>query len=584
MFSFRQKILIAYTLVFLSFISLMYPFTQRTVRGLVQKAMEDRASDLINRIQHSPSDEALIASIKEQKAIVFFRVSVINDKRQILYDSHTKRLLGPRFSQEHVVSHPEVMQAIREGAGYYEGWSEILGQEFAYFAKTFNFHGKTYVLRTAFPLEYIEHLSKNFEIGFLGSGIFILLLFSFMSWFTINYLTRPINQIIEAIKPYKEGKTDIIPKIELKNQRRTDEFSQLADTLNSLSKKIQNQIDTLTQERNEKEAVLESLTEGVIAVDRSNKIIFANNSVYNLLRKKPKDIVDKDISSIDQEKCTQMLELCQREGKPITDTLELKRHEEKIFLDLVAAPKKDKKGAILVLQDKTGHYKIIEMRKDFIANASHELRTPITTILGFAETLHDNPDLPEDTLSTITDKIVKNCHRMNNLIQDLLTLTDIEHIPQSRLIESDIFDLVQNSSERVKAIHEKANIKIIKTKDQDYYNLVDPNLMELALSNLIENAAKYSQGPAEITITLDCQDHWMTIAVKDKGIGIPKKEYDNIFLRFFRVDKSRSKKIGGTGLGLSIVQTIVAKHFGKIEVESEVGKGSTFTIYLPLKN
>src|SRR5262245_40886791 len=146
MFSFRQKIFITYVVVFLVFIALMFPFASHTVRKIVSMGMEDRAQELILKIQSAKDDDALIRRLKEQKSLIFFRVSVISDQRKVLYDSHAKRLLGPRFSQDYVVDHPEVLQAFKEGTGYHEGYSELLGQKFSYMAKTFDFHGKTYVM------------------------------------------------------------------------------------------------------------------------------------------------------------------------------------------------------------------------------------------------------------------------------------------------------------------------------------------------------------------------------------------------------------------------------------------------------
>ena len=468
MFSFRQKIFITYVFVFLVLIAMLFPFAQRTVRDIVSKAMEDRAQELITKIETAPNDEALIRNLKEQKALIFFRVSVISDERKVLYDSHTKRILGPRFSREYVVSHPEVLQAFREGKGYSQEYSEILNQEFAYFAKAFPFHGKTYVLRTAFPLQYIEEVTKDFEFGFLGSAIAILLLFSIMTWFIINYLTRPIQQIITAVKPYQEGVSPTIPQIYLKPKNRSDEFGKLASTLNSLSIKIRSHIDSLTLERNEKEAVLESLVEGVIAIDNQNKITFANTMACKLLSLKPSSLLNKPLEALNQPKCADLVRKCQNEESILTDTLEVKLNGDKRFFDLVAAPKKDATGAILVLQDKTEHYKLIEMRKDFVANASHELKTPITIIQGFAEALHDNPDLPIETSAEITSKILRNCVKMTLLIKDLLTLTDIEHIPESRLMETDLLDLINTVKSTVQDAYQDANITI-HAKPDDYY-------------------------------------------------------------------------------------------------------------------
>lgn len=584
MFSFRKKILLAYLTVFLLFLAGMYPFATRTVQKIATKAMYDRSQELIETIQTAPNDEALIRRLKEQKAVVFFRMSVINNEHKLLYDSHTKRVLGPRFSSEYIVDHPEVLEAFKTGRGYYEDYSKLLGQKFAYLAIAFDFHGKTYVLRTAFPYKYVTELTHDFETGVIILAAAMLLLFSLMTWFIINHLTSPIQQIIKAVLPFQRGETNVVPSIELKNLSKTDEFVKLADTLNSLSVKIQKHITTLVQERNEREAILESLVEGVIAVDVNRVITYANNMASKLLENP--HLVGSTFQDLreqipNSQKFHSLLLDCQTQNKPLTDTLQIKRESQKIFIDIVAAPTKENSGAILVLQDKTSHYKLLEMRKDFIANASHELKTPITIIRGFAETLHDNPNLPMETFQEVTAKIVRNCTRMTNLIKDLLTLTDVENLPQSRLMECDLYEIIKNCRDSVREVHREALISIEKPTDQDMRLVADANLLEHAFINLIDNGAKYSIPPAQITITMRKENGKIVVDIADKGIGIPAADLEHIFQRFYTVDKAHSRKLGGSGLGLSIVETIIEKHFGQVTVQSEVGVGTTFTVILP---
>lgn len=581
MFSFRQKIFVSYLLAFFVFIALMFPFASHIVKKIVERAMEDRATEVISKVQSSPNEEALIRRLKETKSLIFFRVSIITDQKKLLYDSHTKRVLGPRFSQEYVVDHPEVLEAFKYGIGYSEEYSALLGQKFFYLAKAFSFHGKTFVLRTAIPYKYVADLSQQFEMGFLGLSTIVLLLFSLMTWFIIYHLTNPIQQIITAVKPYQEGTLATLPAISLKTLNRSDDFGKLAHTLNSLSGKIQGQINTLTYERNEKEAILDSLIEGVIAVDAKMVVTFANNMALKLLSIDEHELVGHPFSSTPHQKCYNLLAACQKEGRVLTDTLVIKSNESKAFFDMVAAPKRDNGGAILVLQDKSIQYKMLEMRKDFIANASHELKTPVTIIRGFAETLNDHPDLPDETVLVITDKIVKNCKRMTVLIKDLLTLSDIENIPETRLIECDLYELLEESISMLRDAFPDANITVRKMQETDMLMTADRNLMEMAIMNLVENAAKYSNPPAEIAITLEHQKEWIKLTIADKGIGIPAADLEHIFERFYSANKAHSQKMGGSGLGLSIVENIISKHFGKIQVSSVVGEGTTFTLLFP---
>ena len=442
MFSFRQKVFLSYLLIFLIFIVIIFPITASWIHRIVMTALNEQATELISTIQTAPDNNALIHRLQDQKGRLFFRVSVITNDRKLLYDSHTKSALGPTFDPDYVVVHPEVLQAFQKGIGYHEAYSNLLGQKFAYFAKSFNFHGKTYVVRAAFPYQYVAELRYDFEVGFIALTTVILLLFSLMAWFIIHYLTKPIQQIIQAVRPYQEGLQANLPAIDPSHFNPKDDFGKLAYTLNSLSMKIQNHINILTKERNEKEVILESLVEGVIAVDVQMVVTYANQMALRFLKMENESLIGRPFSTLHQDKCNHLLELCQQNGLLLTDHIVLNQEGHKIYFDLVAAPTKGNSGAILVLQDKSAHYKLLEMRKDFVANASHELKTPITIIRGFAEVLHDNPNIPQQTMMEMTGKIVRSCQRMATLIKDLLTLSDVENIPSSHLMNCESLKLL----------------------------------------------------------------------------------------------------------------------------------------------
>lgn len=580
MLNFRQKIIASYAVVFIIFLVLMFPIVSSWVHHLVIQTMASRAGEVIANIQDAPNQDALVRRLKDQKSAIFFRVAIISDEHKVLYDSHTKRILGPKFSQEYIINHPEVNEAFKAGVGYHEEYSKLLNQKYSYLAKAFLFQGQTYVLRTAFPYSYVHQLTREFELGFIGFATAILLLFSCMTWIMIHRLTKPIQNIILAIRPYQEGLRKTLPVIDLGNINPQDDFAKLAVTLNNLSSKIQNHIDSLTEERNEKEAILESLEEGVVATNEAMEVTYINNMASKLLSVN-RDMTSKHIIAPGREACFNLLEQCHKEQKPLTDTFEFYVEGQKKYIDIVAAPKKGNEGSVLVLQDKTAHYKILEMRRDFIANASHELKTPITIIRGFAEALHDNPNLPIQTQEEITTKIVRNCQRMTALIKDLLTLADIENIPSSRLSECNLFELCQQCTKMVLEAYPDANIEIKQPEDREILLIADEHLLEHAIMNLIENAAKYSPRPAQIQITLDADDKTVTVSIADQGIGIPKADQEHVFERFYTVNKAHSQKMGGSGLGLSIVKTIVEKHFGTIRLTSELGKGSNFVIVLP---
>lgn len=582
-FSLRNKFLFTYGILFLAFIVLMHSFATYAVKAVVIESMEDRTSLLLHEIQSQKAadDEELIRYLKDLKPLIFFRVSIINDKKQILYDSHTKRLLGSEFDNEYTVEHQEVLEALKKGTGYHEDYSAILGQEFAYFAKTFEFHHKTYVMRTAFPLTYVDEVSQKFETTFLLFAAASAVLVMLMVWITVGRLTSPINQIITAIKPYQEGKEKMIPEIKLNTSYNNDEIGRLAGTLNSLSFKIQRQINHLTEEKNEKLSILESLTEGVIAVDANLKVEYANQMALKLLDFGQVDIIGSQITSekypVSYNLCIQAIE--DQEIK--TTSLEHKLEGRKMFIDLIVIPRTGSLGAIIVLQDKTQAYKLLQMRRDFVANASHELKTPITIIQGFAEALHDNPDLEQKRRNEITQKIVTNCERLTHLIKNLLALSDTENLPATRLSHVDLGELCEEYRLLLLERYPQSTVTIIKNQDLIELTL-DEDLFQVAMINLLENAAKYSNPPADITVTIDQKNNHAIIIVSDKGIGIPEADLEHIFQKFYTVNKTHSRKMGGSGLGLSIVETIIEKHFGKISVASKLGVGTTFIIEIPL--
>ncbi|MDB6081493.1 MAG: hypothetical protein JWO53_765 [Chlamydiia bacterium] len=564
--TFRFKIFISYLVLLLVFLSIMIPFVSNSVQHIVVKSMRDRADELIETITDARDEADLAQAVKDQAYLVFFHVALIDSTLDVLYDSHSKRLLGSHFFKQHKIT-PDVQSAFDSKEGIVEEFSSLLGQKLVYLSKSFRFQGKKYVLRLAFPQEYIHELKKNFTFGITLFSTILLILFSTITGFILDHFMSPVRQIIRVIKPYQEGRTSYLPEIQVRSYLK-DEFSDLAKTFNSLSERIKYQIETLTQERNEKEAILESLTEGVLAVDQKMHISYANSTAIAFLSKR----------LILPPKCIELLHRCQTHKKTFNDEIQIQLNGSLLHLNIVASPKQD--GAILVLQDKSIHYKILEMRKEFIANASHELKTPITIIRGFAETLQDNPELEKAVINDITARIIKNTHRMTKIIQNLLTLADIEQLPQFKLQSCDLHDLIQTCIQTMQISHPKTNVKV-EAHPEKCIIKADPELLEVALTNLLDNAAKYSKERPEITVLFDKTASSINLSIKDQGIGIPETDLPHIFERFYTVNKAESKKLGGSGLGLSIVETIVEKHFGKISVESTIGAGSTFTIQLP---
>lgn len=586
MLSFRKKLLLSDIVLFLIFIALLFPFVDKTVENIMRKSLNSRASRLIDYLKNAPDVSSMIEIMETESEFIFQRVVLLDAEGKVLYDTISRYLPAAQthLAEESMI---EVRDAIRLGHGYHENYSPVFKEPFAYVALAFEANGQKYILRTGFPYSEIHALTVDFIIGFLLLGGFILLLYSVTTWLIVNRLTRPIQQIIDAILPYQEGREEFLPRMDL-NKIPRDEFGKLAFTLNSLTNRIQKQIENLMRQRKETEGILESLGEGIIATDPNAKVTFANPAACLLLGTTHSNMLGKPLNQIHADS----FDLCEKGHEMIIHVLQTQESSvetwilgegRRTYLDLVSAPLAHQAGALLVLQDKTSDYKIVEMGKDFIANASHELRTPITIIRGFAETLQDLPELSETMMREITEKIVRTCGRLDKLVRSLLTLADIENISQDRFVPVDLVLLVDNCRHFLLAAHPEVQV-LIQTDEERLRVSADSDLLELAVMNLLENAVRYSPSPAQIKIKLFREGSDAHLSIEDQGIGISETDLPLIFGRFYTVNKARTRKSGGAGLGLSIVKTIVEKHQGRIQVVSELGKGSVFTLIFPLRS
>jgi len=412
------------------------------------------------------------------------------------------------------------------------------------------------------------------------SVVVFLICFSLLSAALSQYLS-----MVSLSSKRKEGpQYAFLPD----GERKLRDTSSLMATFDALSSEVVKKEEKYEEEKKEKEAIIESLEEGVIVVDAEMKISYANTVGAKMLGISKRHLIGRPFPLLVEQntasllgKCQELLIKCQQHESIVTDSLSL-GEGRKIYLDLISSPKEKGKGAILILQNKSSNFKILEMGKDFVANASHELRTPITIIKGFAETLQDLPELSPEMLSDITEKIVRNCERMDKLVKNLLTLADIENLPESRFLECDLLSLVENCRHLLLSVYPDCIVEVEKNCDAISI-LADADILELAIANLLDNAAKYSQAPAHITIKLEQLEEEVKIVIADKGIGIPQTDLEHIFERFYTVNKARSRRLGGAGLGLSLVKTIVERHDGIISVKSILSQGTSFTIFLPRK-
>ncbi|MCX7737315.1 MAG: ATP-binding protein [Candidatus Kapabacteria bacterium] len=409
----------------------------------------------------------------------------------------------------------------------------------------------------------------------LNNNIILGLVVSLLSAFIIALLytrkvAKSLDKIIQAAEKVASGDFDI--KVELS---RKDDFFKLASSFNEMTNQIKSLFNQVSMQKDELNSVISTIQEGLLVIDRKDIIVLANDSMKKILN------TDKVTGNqyglfIKNSKLWQLIN--RTRDKKRSSSCELQIGQE--FYLCTADLMETKDEVILIFFNITEAKKLEIVKKDFITNVSHELRTPLTSIRGFIETLMDEID---DEHKQYLNIINNNTKRLISIVEDLLTLSELEN-KETPLIISDV-----NLTELIKSItvifeqklKEKQISLIHNFQDEVPLIKADAFRLEQLMINLIDNAIKYSQdGTIEVKLYNNSEN--VFIEVKDSGLGIPKEHQSRIFERFYTVDKSHSRKTGGTGLGLSIVKHIVQAHNGEINLESEVGKGTTFIVKIPI--
>ncbi len=576
--SIRKKIAIFRTSLLLLFLVLFVPFSKTFLEKMVYYAMDQSAKALIEKLQEKSDEEAMVAYLDYHDLGIFFYNTLFNEKLQARFDS--RRLDFPYTSDP--LEREDVMEALNAGTSLRRGNSP---ESWTYFVRRFSVNGTSYALMSSLTtvqmFSWVGHFRFILLIVFTAS----IFLYSIILWWGGSRLLRPLLDITHAIRPYAMSKTEVLMPIPTQ-RRMVPECKYLAVTINSLLEKVKDSSRNFAEERNEKEAILETLIEGVVTIDAAGIVRSVNHTAAHMLSVPRRQMIGKSFMPPEThprielfKSCHAIIKLAFEKGNVVTDSTSV-GDTPKVYLDLIAVPKPFHTGTILVLQDKSSQQKVVEMGKDFIANASHELRTPITIIKGFAETLQDLPSVSVPMLNEITEKIVRNCHRMDTLVKNLLTLSDIEYVPDSRFYPCDVVALADNCRHLLLTLSPSTRVDIEKSHDKIMIE-ADQDLLELALMNLLENGIKYSNPPAHLTIYLKQQGDEVLFAIQDRGIGIPPNDVPHVFERFYTVNKAHTRRLGGAGLGLSIVKTIIEKHEGTVDVASVLDQGTTFTFNIP---
>jgi two-component system phosphate regulon sensor histidine kinase PhoR len=358
---------------------------------------------------------------------------------------------------------------------------------------------------------------------------------------------------------------------------KNDEIGQLGITFNNMAYKLQVTLKNALDNQNELEAILKSMDSGVIAIDKNYNVIMINpyaKTIFGISR----DIIgEKLMYNIRDFELEDIFKDTKEEYREIKIFWPKQRELRIRTADIISD--NEKIGVVAVVQDITDIKKLENMRSQFVANVSHELKTPLTSIKGFAETLKyvDDTINRDKFLNIINDET----DRLTRLINDILTLSQIENSIEKKLEEVRVNDIIKDVICLMRTSAEKKNIKLLIEEEYIPNLLGDGDRFKQMLINLVDNAIKYSDKDASVKIGVKNEENACILWVEDTGVGIPEKHIGRLFERFYRVDKARSRSQGGTGLGLAIVKHIVKGFNGTITVESKVGKGSKFIVKIP---
>ncbi|MDD4871900.1 MAG: ATP-binding protein [Kiritimatiellae bacterium] len=506
-----------------------------------------------------------------------YRLTFILQSGKVMGDSED----NPENMENHG-DRPEVHDAIVKGIGISTRYSHTLGMKMMYVAVAVegDFGQTIGVVRTSLSLSVIDK-----TIGLLWHRIVIACLViaciaAIISIVVSRRISRPLEEIRLGAESIGKGNlNDKIPPSGLA------EIDVLADTINHMADQLNERINTVTQQRDEQNALLSCMIESVFAVDTEKCLIKMNNSAQKLF-KADASVYGRNVMEVIRN--NDLLDVVNRaldSSEPVEGDISIPADGRYLHAHGTVLNGADGRriGALIVLYDVTRLRKLEEMRRDFVANVSHELKTPITSIKGFVETLLEGAMKEPAEAENFLRITLRQADRLNAIIKDLLILSSVEQESEMRTISLQKESLRKVLQEAIEVCSHKARGKKIEIRldcDDQLTAMINPALLEQAIVNLIDNAVKYSGEGASVEVEAKKTDNRIVIQVRDHGSGMEKVHLTRIFERFYRVDKGRSRQLGGTGLGLSIVKHIALAHGGDVGVESTPGVGSTFFIYL----
>ena len=548
------------------------------------------APDVVAAAGRSP--EALQAWVEQAAGRSGLRITVIAEDGRVIAES--TRELAALGSLANHADRPEVAAALARGEGWAERKSATTGDPYVYAARTISGRdGRLLVIRLAQPLDALKALSGHLAAALALALAAALAVGIGIGWWNDRRLFRPLSALAAGAGELANGRYG--HRVEIPDD---DELSALGLALNRLGTAIERQLAAIEQERDHLRAILASMSEGVLVVGADRRAQLTNpafqrlfglsgdvagRAVLEILRRPEIErLVEATLESAEPGG-ERGLEVEIEVGGAERRTIEVK--SDVLFNEALLA------GAVLVARDTTAVKRLDEMRRDFVANVSHELKTPLSAIRGFAETLRDGALAEPETAARFTGRILEHCRRLQALLNDLLTLGRLESVGErAGRAPVDLLAIARRAIEGVAPAAEEHQVELTleppPAEDGALILVGDADGLERMLTNLLANAIKYNRPEGAVRLRLRRQPlatgaGGYLIEVEDTGIGIPAEALPRLFERFYRVDKGRSRDEGGTGLGLSIVKHVAQTHGGQVDVQSRPGQGSTFRVRLP---
>jgi two-component system phosphate regulon sensor histidine kinase PhoR len=528
---------------------------------------------------NQPEIQHLVSGLGQKTGV---RITVIDGNGRVLGDSSR----NPAEMENHA-DRPEIKDAIANDFGESDRYSSTLQKEMLYVAVPYRGGGNrvSAVIRTSLPLSTLEKTIHPIETKVIYLGVILTLVALLLSLGLSKTISHSLGGIIKSSEELAKGNLDIsIPVTGGKS-----EISKISIALNQMAKKLSELFKQLSREKNQLQAVLSAMSEGVMVVSREGRVIIINSALKKMFNLKEDPTQKPYWEILRNRELTKLVESVLAKWMPDSrEIFYLYPDEKHYFANVIPLDSPDKE-VIVVMFDITDFKRLEKIKADFIANVSHELRTPLTAIKGYTETLEEEAyESPEDQKHFL--KIIKrHTDRLINIVSDLLVLSEVESRDSlsrenaaNDLEETNINELIKSSLDALRSKAQEKGIEVSYRSDNDAYKIkANRFLLEQMFINLIDNAVKYTPENGKVDVRVKKEDSQILTEISDTGIGIPKEHLPRIFERFYRVDKTRSRNLGGTGLGLSIVKHIVIMHGGRIEVQSEEGRGSKFSIHLP---